>query len=374
VTDWLSLFAVYRVVVIRNDEVIQGVLRPEVAPGSPLLRTGLQEWPGRHYLHETPAGVELTLVRPLARPAGERWWLHLLLGALTLLTTTLAGAYLQGLDPLRLTGLAVGPLRLPIPAAIDPSQVLPGLLFSVPLVGVLLGHELGHYFAARRHGMDVSPPYFIPAPHWINLIGTFGAFIRLRSATMNRGVLMDVGAAGPLVSFLLSIPLAAVGLGMSQELPMATQSAAREYLVLFGGQPIWLGGSVLFDLLGGVVAPGGGTLHLHPFAFAGWLGLFVTALNLFPLAQLDGGHVLYALFGRGQRWVGAGFLGVLVALGFWWWGWWLWAALILVLGRGTIRHPSVFDPSLPLPRGRSWIGWGCVAIFVVTFVAFPLRV
>ncbi len=373
-TDWLSLFAVYRVVVIRNDEVIQGVLRPDVEPGSPLLRTGLQEWPGRHYLHETPLGVELTLVRPLARPAGERWWLHLLLGVLTLLTTTLAGAYLQGLDPLRLTGLAFGPLRLPIPAGIDPSQVLPGLLFSVPLVGVLLGHELGHYFTARRHGMDVSPPYFIPAPHWINLIGTFGAFIRLRSATMNRGVLMDVGAAGPLVSFLLSIPLVAVGLGLSRELPFATQGAAREYLVLFGGQPIWLGGSLLFDLLGALLAPGGGTLHLHPVAFAGWLGLFVTALNLFPLAQLDGGHVLYALFGRGQRWVGAGFLGVLVALGFWWWGWWLWAALILVLGRGTIRHPSVFDPSLPLPRGRSWIGWACVAIFMLTFVAFPLRV
>jgi hypothetical protein len=206
VTDWLSLFAVYRVVVIRNDEVIQGVLRPEVAPGSPLLRSGLREWPGHHYLHETPDGVELTLVRPLARPERERWWLHLLLGVLTLTTTTFAGAYLLGLDPLPLTGLAVGPLRLPIPVGIDPSQVLPGLLFSVPLVGVLLGHELGHYLAARRHGMDVSPPYFIPAPHWVNLIGTFGAFIRLRSATMNRGVLMDVGAAGPLVSFALSIP------------------------------------------------------------------------------------------------------------------------------------------------------------------------
>jgi Zn-dependent protease len=373
VTDWPSWFAVYRVVVIRNDEVIQGVLRSDIDPESPELEAGLKRWPGRHYLHATPDGVELTLVRPLAPAPRERWWLHLLLGALTLATTTLAGAYLQGLDPLRLAAYTFGPLRLPLPAGFHPSEVLTGLVFSIPLIGVLLGHELGHYFAARRHGMDVSPPYFIPAPHWVNLIGTFGAFIRLRSATMNRGVLMDVGAAGPLMSFMLSLPLVAVGLYLSRELPMAS-AGGREYLVLFGGQPIWLGGSVLFELLASVFAVGSGSLLLHPFAFAGWLGLFVTALNLFPLAQLDGGHILYALLGRGQRWVGTVFLGVLVVLGFWWWGWWLWAALILVLGRGTVRHPSVFDSTYPLPRGRRATGWTCVLIFLLTFVAFPLRV
>jgi Zn-dependent protease len=218
VTDWFSLFAVYRVLVIRNDEVIQGVLRPDLRPGSPDLEAGLRSWRGRHYLQSGPAGVELTLVRPIAGPETERWWLHLLLGLLTLATTTLAGAYLQGHEPLRLAAAGIGPLVLPLPVALDPSAAAPGLFFSIPLLVVLLGHELGHYFAARRHGMDVSPPYFIPAPHWLNLIGTFGAFIRLRSVTMNRGVLMDVGAAGPLVSFVLSLPLAVAGLAMSREL------------------------------------------------------------------------------------------------------------------------------------------------------------
>jgi membrane-associated protease RseP (regulator of RpoE activity) len=185
-------------------------------------------------------------------------------------------------------------------------------------------------------------------------------------------VLMDVGAAGPLVSFLLSLPLVALGLAWSRPLP-GSLAAERAYVVVFGSQPIWLGGSPAFDVLAALFAPAGGALLLHPFAFAGWLGLFVTALNLFPLSQLDGGHVLYALFGRRQSAFGLAFLGVLIVLGWWWWGWWLWAALILVLGRGTIRHPSVFDPSFPLPRGRRWVGWACVLVFALTFVAFPLR-
>jgi Zn-dependent protease len=374
VTDWLSWFSVYRLVVIRNDEVLHGVLRPEIDPGSPAVRAALNGWSGQHYLHRTEAGVELTLVRRLTAATRERWWLHLMLGLLTLATTTVAGAFLQGRDPLRIAAVALGALRFPVPTGVEPAEFVPGLLFSVPLMVVLLGHELGHYFVARRHGMDVSPPYFIPAPHWINLIGTFGAFIRLRSATMNRMVLMDVGAAGPLASFILSLPLVGWGLTLSRELPLATAGSAREYLILFGGQPIWLGGSMIFDLFAAVFAPGGGTLLLHPLALAGWLGLFVTALNLFPLSQLDGGHILYSLLGRRQSRVGAAFLVALLVLGWWWWGWWLWAALILLLGRGTIRHPTVVDPSYPLRSDQKIMGWACILIFVLSFVVFPLRV
>lgn len=373
-TDWSSLFAAYRVVVIRDDEVVQGVLHPELGAGSPELREGLASWPGRHFVNITRAGTELTLVRPLRAEPRERWWLHGLLGVLTLLTVTLAGSYFQGREPLRLMALGAGPFRVPLPTGVDLGEVVPGLIFSVPLMVVLLGHELGHYFAALRHGMRVSPPYFIPAPPWLNLIGTFGAFIRLRSATLNRLVLMDVGAAGPIASLLLSLPLTALGLAWSRELPGATLAGGRSFVVLFGEQPIWLGGSLLFNGLAGLFGPGESTLLLHPFAFAGWLGLFVTALNLFPLSQLDGGHILYALVGRLQSAIGVGFLMVLVILGSWWWGWWLWAGLILLLGRGSIRHPSVFDPLFPLTRGRKAIGWACVAFFVLTFVAFPLRV
>jgi membrane-associated protease RseP (regulator of RpoE activity) len=145
------------------------------------------------------------------------------------------------------------------------------------------------------------------------------------------------------------------------------------YLVVFGEQPIWLGGSLVFDALVRWFAGSEGILALHPLAFAGWLGLFVTALNLFPLAQLDGGHILYSLVGPRQRWFGLGFLAVLVVLGNWWLGWWIWAGLIVVLGRGSIRHPTVFDPEFPLDPRRRWVAWACVLIFVLTFVPIPIQ-
>jgi membrane-associated protease RseP (regulator of RpoE activity) len=373
VTDWLSLFAVYRTVVIRNDEVVQGILHPDLDPDHPLVRSTLEKWEGTHFVYRTAEGTEVTLVRPVAERPSERWWLHILLGLATFFTTTAAGALFAGRNPFLMTSLALGPMGFPIPIRVFPSELLPGLTFSVPLLAILLGHEMGHYLVARRHGMNVSPPYFIPTPHWINVIGTFGAFIRLRSAVINRLVLLDVGMAGPLVSFLLSIPLAAIGLAMSRPLPHIVEVAPARYAVLFGGQPIWLGGSLLFDALDWLFAGGGGFLILHPLAFAGWLGLFVTALNLFPLAQLDGGHILFSLVGERQRFFAIAFFGVLIALGFWWWGWWLWATLILLLGRGSLRHPSVFDPEHPVTGTRRLIGWSCVAIFVLTFVAIPIR-
>jgi membrane-associated protease RseP (regulator of RpoE activity) len=373
VTDWLSLFAVYRTVVIRNDEIVQGVLHPGLSPEDPIVRTVLEKWEGTHFVYPTVDGTEITLVRPIATLPPERWWIHVLLGLATFLTTTAAGAYFLGRNPFVMTFLPAGPIAFPLPVRILPAELLPGLAFSVPLLIVLLGHEMGHYLTARRHGMNVSPPYFIPSPHWINVIGTFGAFIRLRSAVVNRMVLLDVGMAGPLVSFALSIPLAAIGLTMSRVMPDLAGQAPGRYAVLFGGQPIWLGDSLLFSGLDRIFAGDGGFLILHPLAFAGWLGLFVTALNLFPLAQLDGGHILYALVGERQRYFGVMFLAALIGLGFSWWGWWLWAGLILVLGRGSIRHPSVFDPEIPVLGVRRLIGWSCVVIFILTFVAIPIR-
>ncbi|MEX0912047.1 MAG: site-2 protease family protein [Gemmatimonadota bacterium] len=372
-TDWLSLFAVYRTVVIRNDEIVQGVLHPELGPDHPVVRAALDRWEGTHFVYPTEDGTEITLVRPAAERPAERWWIHLLLGLTTLLTTTAAGAYFAGRNPFDLAFLPAGPLAIPYPVRLLPTELLPGLAFSVPLMAVLLGHELGHYLVARRHGMNVSPPYFIPAPHWINVIGTFGAFIRLRSAVVNRIVLLDVGMAGPIVSFVLSIPLALIGLALSRPLPELVSEAPARYAVLFGRQPIWLGDSLLFRAMDLLVAGEGGFVILHPLAFAGWLGLFVTALNLFPLAQLDGGHILFALVGDRQRYFGIAFLGLLLGLGFVWWGWWMWAALILVLGRGSVRHPSVFDPEVPVRGPRRAVGWACVIIFVLTFVAVPIR-
>ncbi|HEV2130782.1 MAG TPA: site-2 protease family protein [Longimicrobiaceae bacterium] len=373
-TDWVNLFATYRVVIVRDDQVVQGVLHPEIDPGGATLHQALESWPGQHFVQTTPDGTELTLVRRVRSRQPERWWLHTLLFLLTALTTTLAGAAMAGRTPLEFTLLSAGTLRIPLPVAFSPSELLAGLGLSLPLLIILLGHEMGHYLVARRHGMDVSPPFFIPSPHWINLIGTFGAFIRLRSPMINRAMLLDVGIAGPIASFVLSIPAVVVGLALSRTVNHPAVQTPTSIAVLYDGQPIWLGGSLLFDSLRALVVGGEGIVLLHPLAFAGWLGLFVTALNLFPLSQLDGGHIVYALIGRWQRQVGLAFLALLLALGTVWWIWWLWAGLILLLGRGSIRHPSVFDPDFPVTGVRSLLGWLGVVIFVLTFIAIPFRI
>lgn len=287
-------------------------------------------------------------------PTRERWWLHAFLLLCTFLTTTAGGVLLAG----------GGSLSLP--------AVLRGLSFSLPLLLILLCHEGGHFLVARRCGVSVSPPYFIPAPHAINLIGTFGAFIRLRSRVPDRRSLLNIGAAGPIASFVLSVPCFAAGMAWSRTIPLRP-GAEAPYAVLFGGQAIGLGSSLSTELLSRFIGHTGGVLVLHPVAFAGWLGLFVTALNLLPLAQLDGGHILYALLGRRQRRISWGFMGLLLALGRWWWGWWLWAALVVVIGRGSLAHPPLPVEELKLGTRERLIGWGCILIFVLTFVPVPLR-
>jgi membrane-associated protease RseP (regulator of RpoE activity) len=373
VTDWFNLFAVYRTVVTRDDEIVHGILYPELDSEHPIVRSAIEGWEGTHFIYKGSSGTQLTLVRPISERPRERWWLHILLGLATFLTTTAAGAYFVGRRPFGMAFLAFGSFGVPFPTAIFTEELFAGLSFSVPLMAVLLGHEMGHYLMARRHGMNVSPPYFIPSPHWLNVIGTFGAFIRLRSAVVNRLVLFDVGVAGPVVSFVLSLPLAIAGLLLSRPLPELVVEAPSRYAVLFGGQPIWLGESLLFRALDAVVSGEGAFLVLHPLAFAGWLGLFVTALNLFPLAQLDGGHILFSLIGERQRYVGMAFVVLLVVLGFFWWGWWLWAVLILILGRGSIRHPAVFDPEVPVTGGRRLLGWASTLGFILSFAPIPIR-
>lgn len=376
--DWISLFAAYRVTIVRNDEIVRGVLRPELDLEHVQVRTVLDRWPGTHFVQRTDGATELTLIRSLVAPPRERWWLHGILFALTLLSTTVAGALFLGAAPLRFALAELGSWLVPVPVGLVAAELVRGLYFSVPLLVLLLGHELGHYLVARRHRMDVSPPYFVPSPHFLNLIGTFGAFIRLRSAVVNRAMLLDVGVAGPLVSFVLSLPVVWVGLRWSTAIPLPPGEAPTRYAILFGGDPIWVGGSLIFDGIAHWAGAPAGVLLLHPLAFAGWLGLFVTALNMLPVAQLDGGHILYALLGRWQQWIGLLFLGFLLVIGNpWsggWWGWWLWAGLILLLGRGRVRHPDVLDPTFRVSGTRRLLGWACVLIFVLTFVLVPLQV
>lgn len=367
-----QLFAAHQRFLLRDLEVVRGVLYPGVDLAHPAVRAALRPWDGTRVSRPTPYGTELTLVRRVAPRLRERWWLHVLLLLGTLFSTTLAGAFLAGWMPRDFTLVSLGAVSIPIPAGMFLPELGPGLWFSLPMMAVLLAHELGHYALARRHGMDVSPPYFIPAPYFVSLIGTFGAFIRLRSPLVNRAALLDVGAAGPLAGFALALPAAALGLWMSG--PLAADAVVEgpgRFFLAYGSDPLLpVGGSLGWHALAWLLAPAG-PLVLHPVAVVGWVGFFFTALNLLPVSQLDGGHILYALFGKRQQAVGVAFLVALLGLGFWWSGWWVWAVLILILGRGRIGHPQVAFPEAGVGAARRRVGWACIALFVVTFIPLP---
>lgn len=241
-----------------------------------------------------------------------------------------------------------------------PRYLLAGIPFAFTLLGILLAHELGHYFACRYYGISASYPYFIPAP---TLIGTLGAFIRIRSPIYNRNALFDVGLAGPVVGFLFAIPALAIAISYSKVFLLSQAHPS----VLFGN-PLAL--RILLALLRPGVPPS--ELLLHPVGRAAWVGLFATSLNLLPGGQLDGGHILYATASKYHRWVTLGVALLLVPLGYVFWaGWYLWAALLLAIG---FRHPPLLYQWEPLDRTR--LLWTAVAvlIFILTFMPMPVLV
>jgi membrane-associated protease RseP (regulator of RpoE activity) len=221
---------------------------------------------------------------------------------------------------------------------------------------------MGHYLCARVHGVQSTLPFFLPAPPVPFLIGTLGAFIRLRSLPPSRRALFDVGAAGPWAGFLIALPVAWVGLSLSELRPMPPS---------FTG--LYFGDSLLFKGLSRATVgsiPHGFDIFLHPVAMAGWFGLFVTGLNLLPIGQLDGGHVVYSLFGRRHRWIARGFLLGLLALGFLGWnGWFVWAVLVTFAG---IDHPPTTDRETPLDPLRRTLAWVTLALFLATLVPVPV--
>ncbi len=298
--------------------------------------------------------------RPIA-PRPRRWWLHLLLLLATCATTFQAGS--------------------------QDGDFQAGLVYMSAIMGILLVHEMGHFSAARVHHVDASLPYFLPVPY--TPIGTFGAVITMREPPRRRAALLDIGAAGPLAGVLVAIPVCYLGLRLSEVRPLA---ALPEGAIVEGN-------SLLYLLLKHLSHPGlgpGDDIWLHPLAWAGWIGLLVTSLNLLPAGQLDGGHVTYALLGR--RWharlarlaragvLGLGLLGLACTLTLTWqpwvdrltaegWidpvlrgagmtGWLLWAVLLRFVGRD---HPPVEDEVSPLDPARRLVGWICVVLAIATF-------
>jgi Zn-dependent protease len=269
-----------------------------------------------------------------------RLWLHLVLALATIFTTSLAGAMLAGVNVLR-----------------DPAGILIGVPFSLTLMAILTAHEMGHYFMGKWHGVQVSLPYFIPVPF---SLGTFGAFIQMRSPIRNRRELFDVGFAGPIVGFVVALALMIVGLLLADAL-----RAFRSY-----GPP--LGGSLLTSLLTNLLRPQDAAtiLSRNPIALAAYFGILLTGVNLLPAGQLDGGHIAYALFGRSSRPLALLTVVVLFIMGLLFWnGWFLWAGLIFLTG---LRHPTPLNDVTSVDRGRWLIALGALAIFILTFIPRPL--
>jgi membrane-associated protease RseP (regulator of RpoE activity) len=272
-------------------------------------------------------------------------YLHVLLFILTFLSTTIADAIFQ----------------MGVNVFTEPLKIYKGFPFSLTLMTILLGHELSHYFASKKHNTNATLPYFIPAP---SIIGTFGAFIKMKSPIMTRKALIDIGASGPIVGFLLSVIASIIGLMFSS------------VVVVKGSEgTLGLGNSLLFSLLSRLIVGLPSDSHevlLHPVAFAGWIGLFVTSLNLIPVGQLDGGHIAYAFLGKKHRAVSIALVGVLLLLGlFSWEGWAFWGAIMLVLG---VKHPPVIYWEIPLDRRRTIIGVSALVIFIITFMPSPFKI
>jgi membrane-associated protease RseP (regulator of RpoE activity) len=267
---------------------------------------------------------------------------HVVLFIATFITTTFAGTFMNQKPWGQLENIYLA------------------LQFSLTLLLILLTHELSHYFMSRKHNVQATLPYFIPAPP---IVGTFGAVIKMKPPIPDRRSLIDIGASGPIGGFIIAVIASVIGLGLSEVKPTGE---------LQGG--ISFGTSILFDFLSKMIMnaePEKYDVLLHPVAFAGWVGLLVTSLNLLPIGQLDGGHITYALFGEKHQWISKGMIPVLLILGiFFWPGWILWAVIMIFLG---YRHPPVVYPWIELDRKRKIIGWIALVIFILTFTPTPVK-
>jgi len=375
----IPLLEAWRVMRLGTREVVDALVAPAHRGPSPELRDLLARWRGGWYWADAGRS-RLILIHSTIEARRPRWLLHSVLFVLTVICSLGAGAALAGVwSPRTAPGWAgvfsgVGQFFVGVVEG-DWRPLLRGWSFAVPLLGILLVHESGHYFAARRYEIDTSPPFFLPMPPHLSPIGSLGAFIRLRSPVLDRRQLLDVGAAGPLAGFVVAVGVLIWGYYISagSEAPPMALGAGTEPAswVVFAGQPIGLGDSLLTHWLRVSLVRGTGAVHLSLPAFAGWVGAFITGLNLLPLSQLDGGHVLYGLLGRHQRIVAGATVAALLVLAARSPNWIVWVALTFLIGGGRWTHPSVVVPERPVPRGRRWVGLACVAVFVVTFVPVP---
>jgi Zn-dependent protease len=315
--------------------------------------------------YEVPAPVQAVAV---SRPR-QRYWLHAVLLLATIFSTLVVGARMQANFINDRPVFSMDDDALPLfPLAwilAMPARLLLGVPFAGTLMLILLAHEMGHYVYCKKYGVYATLPFFIPAP---TLIGTLGAFIRIKSPIRSRAALFDIGIAGPIAGFSVAVVTLAIAITLSKPLPANLSPFDIQF-----GYP------VIFELVHRLVSlifPGPhatvplAKLSLHPVAVAAWVGMFATALNLLPGGQLDGGHIVFSLAPRMHKWVSRMTIAVLVPLAiFSWVGWLIWAVLLHISG---MRHPQV--AMWPTPgRSRRWLAVCGLLMLVLTMTVAPFK-
>jgi Predicted membrane-associated Zn-dependent proteases 1 len=295
---------------------------------------------------------------PSYRLRREPLWRYVILFVLTVLSTTQAGG-------LHYASFTVA-FSEQIPRIPLFSLLLHGLWYSLSILAILGCHELGHYFACRYYRVDSSRPYFLPMPFL--LTGTLGAFIRIRAPIPGKRALFDIGIAGPIAGFLVALPVLLIGMHLSNVVKLPTS---------FRGEVFELGEPLLFraaERLTFGTIPDGYSVNMHPMAFAAWFGMLATALNLFPIGQLDGGHISYAVFGRRSTAVTMVMVPCLIGLSFVSTSWVVWTVLtigmLLLFGP---RHPRVIDEEIPLDKYRMWLAAFALLMFALCFTPAPIQ-
>lgn len=289
------------------------------------------------------------------RATRDRVWLHALLLVVTLVTATFVGV-----DHWLSFKSNFGHVLLP-PFSL--SLIVKGFWYSATILLILGAHELGHYFACRYYRIDASMPYFIP---FLGLTGTLGAFIRIRQPLPTRRMLFDVAVAGPLAGFVLAVPALFIGVALSNVRMVPPDMVGFE-----------LGEPLLFKLASWMIwgpIPDNYSVNLHPVAFAAWFGLLATVLNLFPIGQLDGGHIAYTVLGRRSAVLTRVMVAAVIGLTFVSWSWLLWAVLLVgMLFAFGVHHPPAMDESEPLGTTRRVLVVAALAIFILCFMPAPMQ-
>ena len=291
-------------------------------------------------------------------------WKHPVLLILTILTTMFAGANMQGY-------VSIWP---------GFAGIVAGLKFTIPLLFILGCHELGHYLVSRHYGVSASLPYFIPAPPFITFIGTFGAVISMRSRVPTRKALLEIGIAGPIASYLLSIAAIILGYALIPNSAVAQQHITQVHHLMGldvhpdAGIQLSMGTSILFWTLSklfGQAVPMNEIYHF-PLIFSGWIGLLVTTLNLIPAGQLDGGHVLFAVAGKIHQKAGYMIIAVLLLMGLISLNWLVWGILVLFIAQRP--HPEVLFPGEPLGKRQLSLAWFGLFMLISTFIPIPFSI